>query len=651
MHTPGTIGKRATTMTLTPPTFNTGDIVDTNDGTLHRNVLLAGQGLAVHVPLWPNPAQQPGQFDLLDLEWAAGEAPGEDAYELVESHALEGPIDAGSFPMTLRVPADRLRLDGPYRLRYRVVTWDSALAACEPVPIRCDSVPPFPQAEPPAAGIPDEPITDAYLDAHPEGLAWTLPAYADYQPGDIVQFWYANPLPEDPGSLPFETVTATPPPMTLHVSRQAVEAAGDGGCYLAYRVLDKATNPSALSGWVRLAVALGPLPTNLPPPQVPLADDGLLHLQDALEGIDVVIPAFANGKASDRLVIVWGGIRLPESPLGETPDFPLTIRMPDQVLRDAYGAATGPVATDVGYEVLRGDVVFPAPTITVTVDLHVAGPELPEWPDLVNPQLSAPRVFGAESNELNTLTRDDEEQPAAFKLDLYTPLTVGEQIEFYWDGTLVTEATHTVGEGDQPGTELSVSIPWDYIADAGNKPALPVFYRIRNPGSPNAQQSPVTHVNADAYTLIPPAPSYAALTGPNDLLSCQHLDDDDAIEVEVPDLSRWLQDGAQVTVTWTPLVGPQDDIVLEAAVKEEVLTLGPDHPVSGFIWQVKPYDVHILPIYHYDDAGTPPKRWGAGVIRYAFMLDGEQINSAREQRVVAMFNGGQSCELKSSKDV
>ncbi len=626
---------------MAPPGFDAGAIVDPLDGTLNKDVIAAGQGLAVHIPLWPNHAEAPGQFEVLDLEWAAGTQPDEGDYVLVESHTFEGPIDPTAFPFTLRIPANLLRPDGHYTLRYRVITWNQVPAVCAPVPLICDSVAPASGGPPPAPGVPAEPVTDAYLAAHPQGVEWTVPAYQGAQVGDEIRYWWLDTLPEDPSTLPFQSTQVTAVPMTVHVPPDLVRLTGDGGCYLMYQLRDKATNASSV-GHVRLAVALGTLPANLQPPQVTGADDGLVTLEDASAGVAVLIPAFDHWKPSDRIEVTWGSTVLAEVPLSQVPHFPKAVPVPASVLRDTYGTSAGVMLTPVRYRILRGDVPFGPEAISVGVDFSHVGPELPDWPDLVNPQLGAPRVFGTVSNQLNVLTREDAGLSAVVLFDLYAPLNAGEQVEFYWDGTAVPEATYTVGVDDVPGTEAQVEIPWAAIAEAGNDPELPVHYRIRAPGAPNAQRSPPASVNADAFTLVPPAPAYQGLQ--NDLLNCTSLaDEDDAVLVDIPDLSEWLQAGDAVTVTWTPLGGPLLDEVITDAIKEDVIILGaPDAQVTGFTWRIKPYETHILPIYHYNPSGDS---WGKGRVQYAFTLDGERIHSAREEKMVAMFLGDEPCNV------
>ncbi|WP_125358990.1 hypothetical protein [Stenotrophomonas sp. 278] len=636
------------TQSLVPPEFPPDVMVDPADGTLNKDVIVAGQGLTVWLPRWPQAAPAAGAVDTVELEWGSGADPGDGDYVLVDMQAFEGPLDEASFPKVMVVAADMLRPDGAYSVRYRVHAWNGTVSQSLPAAVRCDTVPPGGMDAPLQAGIPEQFISDAYLAENPQGVACEIPGYEGVQAGDQVRYWWLDGLLDDPtGVTPAGELEITAVPVTVHVAAEVVRTAGDGGCYVLYQLHDKATNASRISMPTRVAVALGPLPEALQAPTVPLAEDGVLDLADALAGIDVLVPAFANYKPTDRFVLEWGGLRAVELPLGEAPRFPLTVRVPATVLRQAYGNANGPVATEVHYRVMRGDVAFDSPSVTVNVDFHVPGPGLPDWPDPVNPQLSAPRVFGAISNQLNVLTREDEEQDATLQLDLYAPLQAGEIIDIYWDGTPVSEASHIVGVDDLPGSQLTVFVPWSYIADAGNHPELPVYYRIRVPGSPNHQQSPTTYVNADAYTLRPPAPAFQKTVQSQygEALVCSSLDGaDHAVLLQIPDLSAWLADGDVVTVTWTPVARPAGEEILTEAIKEEPITLGePGFPVTGFVWRVQPYIDHILPIHDVDPEGEDKRGRARG--HYSFLLAGELIRSHRHECVVGMYTADGPCNV------
>lgn len=622
------------------PDIVAGQIADPADNTLFKDVILSGNGLKVEIPGWLNlpPA---GFNDWIYLECAEGSDPEDDDYVAVMVVEVPGP--APSFPVAMVVPAENLQQEGPIQVRYQLSSWNGSSAKSPKVQLIVDTTPPRGDADPDKATVPEEAITDEYLAGNPEGVVCHVPAYSDWKAGDKVAYWWLNELPDNPADLqPVAIVEVTEQPQPIPVPASVVTAMGDGGCYVLYALIDKATNRSRLSVYTRLAVALGTLPDNLQDPLVPLAADGTVDLKDAFEGVVVVIPEFDHWKPTDRIEVTWGSTVLKEEVLGSAPRFPVPVRVPNAVLRAEYADAEGAVATEVSYRILRGDVPFGPKQISVEVDFSVIGPELPDWPDPVNPALLAPLVHGTDPDKHNQLVREDDTgKPATLKFQLYTPLTAGEQVDFYWGGVQVLEARYIVTDVDEPGEERAVQIPWSYIEQMGNDPNVPVHYRISAPDSPNEQHSRTTLVDVKAVILVPPAPTFLKLSETG-VLNCASLDGEDhAVLVQLPDLSAYLAAGDQVTLTWTPLAGIEGEEILGDAVKSEPITLDAD-TVTGLVWRVQPYEDHILPTYDPQGAGVA----GRARIKYVFDYKGDPAISATEQKIVAMFiAGSESCPL------
>lgn len=628
---------------LAPPEFDSGAIVDPADGTLNKDVIEAGLGLGVGIPEWAAWGGVPGgEAETAVLQWTMVPNPGDNDFEDVDSQVIVAPAQAGTFPLRLTVPPEKLRPDGPYTLRYIVIGYTDQQTHALPVPIICDNTPPWRNAEPPKLVLPAEPITDDYLIAHPEGVVGTIPDYADRQPGDKVAFWWGvEPLPDDPTQLQPVGIIDVGTPQEVTIPPAVIEATGDGGCYAIYALIDKATNRSRLSVYTKATVGLGPLPDNLLDPVVPQAAKGWIDLQDAFEGVMVDIPEFDNWKPTDRIEVTWGATPLSEETIGSAPLWPLPVRVPTPTLKAEYGTVQGPLTTNVSYRVLRGGMEFGPRAIDVEVDFSVIGPVLPDWPDPTNPNLPLAEIYGAVSNTLNKLTPADNGEDARLTFALYSPLSAGELVEFYWGSQHVAEAQYTVLTGDVPGNSIDRDIPWSYIEAGGNDPAVPVHYRISAPGSPNEQHSPITYVDVGANIITPEAPEVLNISGAGYLI-CDSLDGPDhAALVQVPDLSQYLADGDQVTLRWTPLAGLTGENELTAAIKEEVITLGGATPVTGFIWRVQPYDVHLLPTYDPGGAGTV----GRGRAIYFFDMGGTLITSLQHEVKVAMFDANGSCPI------
>lgn len=629
---------------LVAPHLRPEDIVDPADNTLNKDVIAAGAGLVVRVPAWANLPSTPGLDDTLYLEFARGTSPPEEEFEKVASEPIPAPADASQFPWDITLGREYLQPDGPITVRYRVIAWNTSQEYSHPITLIADATPPWGVAVPEKPGIPAEPITDAYLDTNTQGVTCTIPAYEGWQPTDEVVYWWVNEVPDDPVDVPSAgSGPVTQVPLDIVVPAQLVKETGDGGCYLAYMLFDKATNRSALSHVARVAVALGALPDELGPPEVPLAEDGQVDLMDVFVGVDVHIPTFLNSKPTDMIQVTWGTTPLEPEQIGSAPYFPIPIRVPTHVLKAEYGLADGPVSTVVSYVVFRGDVASAVMQTTVDVDLKVIGPDLPEWPDPVNPALTPGTVLGAVSNTPNELTSDDFEQDARIEITLYEPLNAGELINVYWNNVLVEEALYEVKADDATGDIIERPIPWKYILEAGNLPELPVHYRISAPGSPNEQHSTDTLVTAKAVVHTPPAPAFMDVipTDEGDMLTCASLyGPEHAVRVQVPDLTRYLAAGDTVTLTWTPTSPMDNGTVLTDAVLTEPVVLDAT-TVTGFVWLVKPYKDHLLPVYDADISHS-----GHGRIKYSFDYQGDPVTSLEEVAIMAMHTPNGSCSLE-----
>ncbi|OCR24121.1 hypothetical protein AFK24_15260 [Pseudomonas syringae] len=637
---------------LLPPGLPVGAIIDPADGTLNKDVLTAD--LAISMAAWSNLPPE-GQSSDVEVQWARTDGsglPDDSWYEVVDSREVSGPTPV--FPLLLKVPSNKLAPDGKYYLRLAMYPYNSGPTLfSDPVPLICDSEGPYRHETPAAMILPNPPeITDAYLAANDDKVIGGIPQYADYQPGDRVAFyWGALPPPEKPEDVvPIDVidVDGVTWPYPVEFTGDTIRAAGDGPCYALYVLVDKATNASKLSGYAPLRVALGPLPSGLQLPKVPLADDGLVSLKDAIAGVDVVIESFVDYKSSDTIDVTWGTTVLPGVPVGGG-SFPMAVRVPSDVLKNTFGAGTGPTATAVSYVVTRGGLASEIKAITVQVDFSVIGPD-PDpdpWPDPVNDKLPLAEVYGEVSATLNELTRADEGKDATLKLKLYDPLAAGQVISFYWKGGEVPEAEYTVLATDAPGNEISKTVPWSYIEQAFNHPELPVHYRIRaNADAENEQHSRDTLVKANAVTLKAPAAAYEGIAGGN-FLNCESLYadptnpvDDPAIRVKVPDLTQppfGLAAGAIISMKWRVVRGYSGEDPISEVDFDENITLGTDYPATGFTWRIEPYADYILPIYNPND--------GRGRVTYSFILNSETVTSTQIEAFVAMHTGVGPCPI------
>lgn len=645
---------------LLPPGFPNGAIVDATDGTLNKDFLKAA--LPVAVSAWNDLPPNDKRFAHVDVEWASaaadGSAPDPSTYVSVDGRDVPGPLGPDAFPLMFEVPLTTLVVDGRYYLRLAMAPYTGGGKLYSlPVPITCDSEGPYVHATPVVMGlIPNQVIDSSFVPD--DEVVGGIPEYPDYQPGDQVAFFWAQPpFPEDwSGMVPINTVAPDGTTWPFPVSYPGVEirTKGDGVWYPVYGLVDKATNPSKLSAQKGVNVALGALPSGLQAPEVPLAqDDGLVSLKDAIAGVTVRILDFVNHKPTDLIIITWGTSQLAAVPIG-LGDFPMDIPVAAGVLEANYGAATGAIATDVSYVISRGGVLSAPQATSVQVDFSTIGPPNPDpdWPNPVNPNLPLAAVYGKTNPTLNVLDRTNENEPADVRLELYNPLKPDEIIDFYWKGALVTEAQYVVKVADSAGDVITVEIPWRYIKEGFNDPKLPVHYRIRASADPedNEQHSSNTEVNANAVTPVGPAAAFLGeVTSPGNVkfLICESLydtpphADDPAIRVQVPDLSGPpfnLAAGAILRMSWRVAGYPDDNPITSVSFDEDI-TLDVDHPATGFVWRVTPYANYIEPIY------IEGPQDGTATVTYTFEFNSETVSSIPVEGNVAMHTGAGPCPI------
>ncbi|MGO3985289.1 hypothetical protein ABI582_12925 [Pseudomonas sp. SAS7] len=628
-------------------------IIDQTDGTLNKDLL--NDDLPVAIEEWedvPDPARGNDYLQLhialVDDNGVVGE------FEKVGPELEFNTDNIDTLPDAVLIPKANLAPDGERQLKYSIEKYNTNVTWSNPIPYICDSIPPWGNDTPDAVSLPAVPITDAWLTANPTGIKLTLAEYDNQQAKDTYALFYSKSVPVYPDLPPALDSGLLPPNRELLIKKADIETLSDGHYYVGYVLADKATNLSRVSFISEVFVNLGTLPENLLPPKVPAAEiDGLVNLEDARapEGVTVQIEEFANSRPSDRIEVTWGTDTDPFSEEIGSGGFPLFIRVPNEVLQKAYGKADTVVNTAVSYRVLRHGVPYGPESITVDVDFSVIGPVHPgpdpdpDWPDPINSQLLAPTVKGEVSDTANELHRSDANRPAKLSFPLYTPAVDGEVVDFYWDGTLVTEATYDVKTADGP--TITVNIPWSYIVTAGNNPALPVFYTIRKSRAPgNEQRSVSASVNVDAVTVVPEAAEFQRTT--RDWLNCNSLWEDPlnpagdpAFRVFVKPLAQHLPNGGVVTMNWTALGGLTGENPISGAELTVPVTITKQQAEDGFYWDIKPYVTHILPIYQPAGDGAD----GRGRVTYSFKIGAETVTSEPVENKVGLGTGAGTCPI------
>lgn len=180
-------------------------------------------------------------------------------------------------------------------------------------------------------------------------------------------------------------------------------------------------------------------------------------------------------------------------------------------------------------------------------------------------------------------------------------------------------------------------IPWSYISEAGNHDQLPVHYTVRSDmDAINEQESPRQLVNVHAISMTPDPMEFLDLDGP--WLNCSSLwfdpesaNPEPVFRAKVPPLSRFnVSPDTQITITWyvTKDMAGKDEINEVKLI--QTLILSEDDIKDGFIWQIGPYDKHILPIYDH------APMYAFAHVFYAVLVPGTPLVSDATQSYVSI---------------
>lgn len=278
-----------------PPT--TIPIADPVDGLLQRRDL--GSTVTVRFPTWPDAVEG-------------------DYYQLLINNILEGEQKQLRSKPT---PGEVLSLEffisdrwgeGAYTLAYMTRRFIGGTPIVSPpIPFIIDRTPPggdtlaplmFPSES-------DNGLTSAELAAMGNVLVASVPGYFDMKWGDVIRSYWAG----QPG--PVHTVLAEEliePAISLSFDRTYLESLEDGEVAVTYTVTDRAGNTSVVSQAASVVLRIKNTPTDLLPPMVPQADDGLIDDTDGRQGVRVDIPAYTHAEAGDAITLLWGRVALPE---------------------------------------------------------------------------------------------------------------------------------------------------------------------------------------------------------------------------------------------------------------------------------------------------------------------------------------------------
>ena len=324
--------------------------------------------------------------------------------------------------------------------------------------------------------LPNGDITQDYLDQH-GGVTFTLPPFADPRVGDKYSLFINDVeiLADLDAVAPYDVV----------VDKSVFATLPEGYMTLTYHIIDRCGNRTDRSAPEKVILVKLPAPVV----RAPIVPEGvLITLADARDGVEV-LHDYDTAIQDDWNTIDWHGTEYDSYRL---PVVSLLVPFKDIKSHGDFYKAT------ITHQINRNGKVYPAPPTIVDVDLTFVGPENPDEPELINPDLD-PLTLESSTQLVNEIAPPDKNNDATITLPLYSPVNVGEVVEVFYGAQSVRAVTLTQTEID--ADEVSVTLTWAMIDAVGNG-TIDAYYLIYAASKPeNAQQSPVTPILVTVHNL------------------------------------------------------------------------------------------------------------------------------------------------------
>lgn len=637
------------------PKFNIDDkyFADIDDGTLKTEITEAGLPIVATIENAPAGANDTGAEISVQCAVVINNTVGE-YIDIIDSQPY--PPDT-MYPLEIDVPIQKLPSDGQFSLRYAARV-PGGLTHSEGFFIIKDSIPPYYRPgtlPPPAVQEPAVTITQDVLDNNSE-ISFRLTSYDNYDVKDQIFVFLEDHVPvesEVPGLTPVYQ-GGFPTDLKFTLSADIFKKIGSGDRYLCYVLEDKAGNRN-FSFPKTLHIALGEIPMNLEAPEVPSASSGYLNLKDVSAGpVKATIPLYNSPEAgADILTLYWGSEKVGVYNVNPNTSFPMETTIPQEILKSQYDQSMGgQQELSVYYTLSRSSgIKITSASLKINTDFSIVGPDLPNWPDPVNPGLPVPAIMGVVSGKTNELDISDNSQNAKFNVRVYDNASTGDAIDVFWGNQNSVAVTYLLEPGDTAGSLIELDVPWQVIEAAGNNDAVKVFYGIYNPATPdNKQFCESVDVRVSAVSIpVPAIPSYPTqeyfLGKP--YINCFSLrrftDGESGVPVLIPSLDNSvykLQPGSEITLTWQPY---DNGNPISGATIIDKISLDETMIKNGFTWEVKPYSRVVNPIYNLGDKIFELKTG------YSFIVDGNLISSDSASVGLTMRRGDNTiCPIPSN---
>ncbi|MGY2237388.1 hypothetical protein ACW9ID_20430 [Pseudomonas gingeri] len=572
------------------------------------------------VELWGgSEALDPGEITTVRFYW-------DDETKEVDTRTVEAPYGPEILPFPGFVPALKLDIPGPHKLRYVVeLVPGNPTDLSHPISVNIDKEAPN-QGQPGEklmfpAEVERDGITDAYLAANNDRVIATVEHWPDMRLEDVVEaYWERLPFRDlDPvARVEIEQTHKDGAPVELIFEGDIIRRNGNGRFVAYYHLLDRAGNTGLRSERTDILVDLTASPIQLSAPRVPQADDGLVDLEDARSpgGVYMLIDRILNLEDGDVISPFWNMIALPVIVFDESLTWPQRVAIDWDIL-SAGGFDITPGTVLARYTWRRGTgTAIPSDPRFVPVDLTVAGPVNPGNPDPINVLLERVTIKGVTGD--NIITTEDIGRSVRAVVPLYADPRVGQVLELMWADHPTSADSYTVEVGDSEGKEVEFFIPWALIEPVGNA-VVPAYYWTFN--GVNRQRAPDTPVNVNVVPILGlksvEFPDVSYLPGPGaGFINCSHLPWL-GVRVRIPGDPERLAVNDKIELSWVGHAGTNNGApVIPETVEVFTHTLTAEEALNGYIFTV-PFDPYVkLPGLIKPAEGSTSPANGCAVVRY-----------------------------------
>ncbi|MFJ2683701.1 hypothetical protein ACIOYV_08155 [Pseudomonas sp. NPDC087342] len=437
-------------------------------------------------------------------------------------------------------------------------------------------------------------ITEDYLNTHGQVIV-EVPFYGDVTATDrALYYWTDKAIPPDTETpireQEFSQQDIDNNFLAITVYADEIRAWPPGPCFMYYFLRDRAGNIGPRSRMSPITVDRTPLPGALLPPRVPLSPRGLIDRQHARDDVWVEIDPYDFPSSAQSIVVDWNATTLPDFPV-DPAGFPLKIPVPWSTL---HALGDGPLRALVSYRIRFPGLGPPSPSISVPVNLTVAGPDHPGAPALINDRLAKLEIRGQNSDIPNTLLGIDYGLPAKATLTLFDGPEPYDEIKVYWGRVVDAVDSYEVQFGDIAGKPLEFEIPWSAIDQDKSNPHVPVYYTTSN--SVNLQESQRTEVDVSIVTIDDLKEPTFPHAGVQRVLHCCSVPRIwNGVTVRIPSHPAFETDD-EVIVHWQGCRSENGSDPIDGTYAAIPRTLNDDDVNDGFDLVITDYETLIAPM-------------------------------------------------------